>query len=499
MKRSRIALALIATTIVIASFPSISSAAVTCMGRTATIEGTPGDDQLAGTSNDDVIAGAGGDDVISGSDGNDLICGGAGTDAVFGEAGRDTVAGDAGRDQVSGGAGDDELSGGKGLDFANYYVSLTPVQVNLANGTATGEGNDTLGGIENIFGSLFDDDLTGDSRFNAISALDGDDRVDAGGGIDLIYDGVAPGSEGTDGDDQIDGGPGLDGVLYTQSSGPIEADLAAGSATGNGTDVIGGIEGVFGSPFDDVLEGDSQKNLFLGMGGDDTIDGREGGDAVAYWLATGPVTADLAAHQGSAPGEGTDDFTNVEGLLGSVRFDDDLRGDENNNLLDGDGGNDDLFGLEGNDWLVGGTGNDTIDGGDGTYDLADFSNTAFLEVIAAVEVDLSAGTARGQGNDTLADVEAAKGSSLNDELRGDGGVNLLFGEGGDDDLRGSGGNDFIDGGPGPNSANGQAGSDNCVNATERKSCEREGRPEEHPVLDEASEIEGWRRNFRRNF
>ena len=469
------------------------------MGRAATIEGTPGDDQLAGTSNADVIVGGGGDDVIGGSDGDDFVCGGAGDDAVFGEAGRDAVAGDGGSDQVSGGVDDDDIDGGKGLDYVNYYVSPTPVEVNLATGRASGDGNDTLEGIENIFGSLFDDNLVGNSGYNAIQALDGDDRVAAGGSTDLIYDGVAPESQGTDGDDNLDGGPGLDGVLYTSSPAAVSVDLAAGSSSGNGADVIAGIEGVFGSPFDDELAGDAQRNLFLGLGGDDTIDGREGGDAAAYWLAGGAVTADLAARQGSAPGEGTDDFTNIEGLLGSIRFDDELRGDDADNLLDGDGGNDDLAGLEGNDWLVGGTGNDMIDGGEGAYDIADFSNAIFLEVVAAVTVDLSAGTARGQGNDTLTDIEAAKGSSLNDELRGNGRVNLLFGEGGDDALRGSGGNDFIDGGQGPDSANGQAGTDNCVNANERKSCEREGRAQEHPIMDEASEIEGWRRNFRRNF
>lgn len=501
MKRSRIAPGVLAMTIVVIALPPSTSgaAAATCMGRSATIEGTPGDDQLAGTSNADVIAGGGGDDVISGSDGNDIVCGGGGNDAVFGEAGSDEVAGDGGRDQVSGGAGNDRLSGGKGLDFANYYVSPTPVVVNLATARASGEGDDSLEGIENIFGSLFDDDLVGDNGYNAIQALDGDDRVAAGGGIDLIYDGVAPGSQGTDGDDRLDGGPGLDGVLYSSSPASVSVDLAAGSSTGNGADVLAGVEGVFGSSFDDVLEGDSQRNLFLGLGGDDTIDGREGGDAVAYWLASGAVTADLAARQGSAPGEGTDAFSNVEGLLGSVGFGDDLRGDDGNNLIDGDGGNDDLSGLEGNDWLVGGPGNDTIDGGEGTYDLVDYSNTAFLEVVAAVTVDLSAGTARGQGNDTIAGTEATKGSSLNDVIRGNGLVNLLFGEGGNDDILGSGGNDFIDGGPGPDAANGQAGTDNCVNASQRTSCEREGRAEEHPVLNEASEIEGWRRNFRRNF
>jgi Ca2+-binding RTX toxin-like protein len=500
VKRSRTTAGLVATIIAVVVLPpSISGAASSCMGRTATIEGTAADDQLIGTSANDVIVGGGGDDVISGSDGNDVICGGKGNDALFGEAGSDVVRGDAGSDQISGGAGDDVMVGGKGLDFVNYYPSPVPVEVDLGAGHASGEGSDDLSGFENIFGSLFADDLVGSNASNTIQALDGDDRVDGAGGIDLIYDGVAPGSQGTDGNDQIDGGSGLDGILFTSSPGPVDVDLADGTATGNGTDVIGGIEGVFGSPFADVLEGDSQRNLFLGVGGDDTIDGREGDDAVAYWLASGPVTADLAAGEGSASGEGTDTFNNVEGLLGSVGFGDDLSGDAGDNLLDGDGGNDKLSGLDGNDWLVGGSGNDTIDGGEGTYDLVDHSNTAFLEVVAAVTVDLAAGTARGQGNDSIADVEAVKGSSLNDEIRGDGSVNLLFGEGGDDEIFGGGGNDFIDGGPGPDRADGQAGTDNCVDAKRRTSCERDRRAEDHPVLDEASAIEGWRRNFRRNF
>jgi Ca2+-binding RTX toxin-like protein len=478
---------------------SPTSAGTTCLGRTVTVEGTANDDQLTGTSGVDVIAGLGGNDTISGGEGNDIICGSAGNDALFGEFGNDVVSGDAGRDQVSGGLGADQILGGKGADYVNYFVSQAPVDVDLAAGTADGEGADTLEGIENIFGSIFGDDLVGNGRENSIQPLDGDDDVNGGGGIDLIYDGTGPGSEGSDGNDSLDGGPSFDGVLYTTSTSAIAVDLANGSAEGNGNDALAHVEGIFGSRFGDVLNGDDGRNLFLGLGGDDEIDGRGGGDAVAYWLAEGRVTADLASGQGSANGEGTDSFSNVEGLLGSVLFGDELSGDDGNNYVDGDGGNDDLAGLGGNDWLVGGPGNDTIEGGAGDYDLVDYSNTAFLEIVAAVEVDLAAGKAQGQGNDSLSEVEAVMGSSLDDELVGDSNPNRLFGMGGDDDIRGAGGDDFLSGGAGPDKLNGGPGSDSCARGEQVSACEGKGEPPEHPVLDDAEEIEAARRNFRRNF
>ncbi|MGH2729640.1 MAG: calcium-binding protein, partial [Actinomycetota bacterium] len=354
----------------LAAVPTASAAKATCLGRRATVVGTPGEDELTGTSGADVIAGRGGNDVISGRGGNDLICGGADNDAIFGEGGRDHVSGGDGDDQLSGGTGSDELVGGKGDDYANYFVSQTPVAVNLATGKASGEGNDSLRTIESIFGSSFDDDLVGDDTNNKIQPLGGDDQVAAGGGIDLIFDGVGPGFEGTDGDDTIDGGAYLDGVAYTSSPNAVDVNLETGLAQGNGTDDVVGIEGIFGSQFDDVLQGDTGRNLFLGQGGNDHIDGGTGpeGDAAAYWFATGPVNGNLQTNSAGGLGEGTDGLANIEGLLGSVLFGDVLTGDEQANYLAGDGGNHDLFGLEGNDWLVGGGGNDSLDGGPGEYD-----------------------------------------------------------------------------------------------------------------------------------
>lgn len=88
----------------------------TCMGRAATIVGTPGDDRLVGTDGDDVIVGLGGDDVIIGSRGDDRICAGRGDDTVYAQAGNDRVSGQGGYDLVFGGPGRDVLRGGGGPD-----------------------------------------------------------------------------------------------------------------------------------------------------------------------------------------------------------------------------------------------------------------------------------------------------------------------------------------------------------------------------------------------
>ena len=58
------------------------------------------------------------------------------------------------------------LEGGGGNDTATYIEFGTDVHVNLLTGTGwggTAEG-DALTGIENLTGSIFDDDLTGDDR-----------------------------------------------------------------------------------------------------------------------------------------------------------------------------------------------------------------------------------------------------------------------------------------------------------------------------------------------
>ena len=72
----------------------------------------------------------------------------------------------------------------------------------LQAGFSEGTGNDVLIALENIIGSLYDDDLRGDGQANRISGGVGDDVIDLRAGNDQ-----ADGGEGTD---TADGGAGTD-------------------------------------------------------------------------------------------------------------------------------------------------------------------------------------------------------------------------------------------------------------------------------------------------
>jgi hypothetical protein len=86
--------------------------------------------------------------------------------------------------------------------------------------------------------------------------------------------------QGLDGDDVLDGGDGIDTASFDLSPCCIRADLAAGTATGAGTDQLVGIENLTGSQGDDVLRGDGGPNVLSGLGGTDLLYGGDGDDQV---------------------------------------------------------------------------------------------------------------------------------------------------------------------------------------------------------------------------
>src|SRR5215213_1924614 len=121
-KRHAAALAaLILTAAALTTAPAVADdAPVTCMGRTVTIMGTDGPDNLIGQSGvADVIYAGGGNDFVSGGDfyeddevpgrAADYICGGPGEDHINGGDGQDSLRGQRGDDVVRGNAGADFL------------------------------------------------------------------------------------------------------------------------------------------------------------------------------------------------------------------------------------------------------------------------------------------------------------------------------------------------------------------------------------------------------
>ncbi|HEX8103952.1 MAG TPA: calcium-binding protein [Solirubrobacteraceae bacterium] len=302
----------------LASFlPAAASAAPAC-----TISGTTGPDTLKGTGGDDVICGLGGDDTLSGGGGDDTLVGGNGNDAIAGGTGTDTVA---------------------------FPTATGPVTVSLPDGTASGQGADALSGVENATGGTYGDTLTGGNAANVLSGGGGRDTLNGGYGGDTLAGGYGEdalnGSYGNDkldgggdrdtlnpsfGDDAVAGGAGVDRAIFPAATGPVGVDLGAGTASGQGTDTLTGVEDAVGSRHGDTLTGSSSPNALDGGAGDDTIAGASGNDAL-----TG--------------GDGKDT----------------LKGSYGNDGLAGGGGDDQLSGGVGDDDLDGGPGADHLDGGPG--------------------------------------------------------------------------------------------------------------------------------------
>ena len=205
-----------------------------CFGRQATIVGTPRPEVITGTARADVIVGRGGNDRIAGLSGSDRICGGGGNDTI------------------DGGAGDDRLTGDYGFDRLDFTQARNAVTVDLAARRATGQGIDRLGGFFIIEGSDYGDTLIGNLAPNAFLPGPGDDTVRGGGGLDR--------------------------VLFDLAPGPVTVDLALGTASGEGTDILVGIEGAEGSAFDDTLTGNALSNELWGLGGNDALLGVDGDD-----------------------------------------------------------------------------------------------------------------------------------------------------------------------------------------------------------------------------
>lgn len=199
--------------------------------------------------------------------GNDTLKGGGGDDDLFGHRGDDTLIGGGGDDYLHGGRGKDTYDGGAGDDQLSFVERDTTgthgVTIDAAKGTAIDPwGNkETFKSIENFRGTLLDDTMTGSSRDERFMGLKGDDKIDGGGGFDVVRY-------------QRDSN-------YGAKHG-VTVDLTKGTATdGFGDkDTLKNIEGARGSDFADKLTGSAVNNLLTGEGGNDTIAGKGGNDTL---------------------------------------------------------------------------------------------------------------------------------------------------------------------------------------------------------------------------
>jgi Ca2+-binding RTX toxin-like protein len=88
----------------------------------------------------------------------------------------------------------------------------------------------------------------------------------------------------------------------------------------------------------------------------------------------------------------------------------------------------------------------------------------FAGAPAGVDVNLTKGTARGLGHDTLRGTFIVYGTRFADHMVGDEEANQFFGEGGDDTLSGRDGDDRLNGSDGNDVINGDNGADGIYGA-----------------------------------
>lgn len=395
---------------------------------------------------DNVFNGLGGNDSMSGGRGNDTLYGGEGHDLLFGQQGDDLLEGENGNDFMRGGTGNDTLNGGNGFDRVSFFPTgsdtvLTGVTVSLLmQGVAqdTGQGLDTLIGVEALSGTPFNDSLTGDNNVNWLVSADtdgagGDDSLFGLGGNDLLE--VAAGNHILDGGADTDT-LSFNALGFTLANGVSVSLLLQGGAqaTGIGSMTISNVENLSGSSLDDVLTGDGNANALYGAGGNDVLIGGGGNDFLygdALISAYDPVDGN--------PG-GPAQYADVT-LFGQV---------------------------DGNDILDGGAGNDIMHGGAG-IDTASFASSS--ERVSATLNSFGNGSAINSDAteiDSLISIENLTGSAFNDSLNGNNfanvlnggaGHDLLFGRGGDDVMIGGEGDDFLRGSDGADTLDGGSGWD----------------------------------------
>jgi Ca2+-binding RTX toxin-like protein len=241
------------------------------------------------------------------------------------------------------------------------------------------------------------------------------------------------------GDDTIDGLQGFDTIDYRAAPAGINVTSADETFIFDGFGafdrVISGVEGIFGSSFRDVIEGNAVDNRFFGFDGDDLLRGGSGNDR-------------LDGGRGNDTLDGEEGFDTLLGRSGA----DVLIGGEGggDSMLGGDG--DDVLTANSDDFLTANSDEPVVMRGNAGNDAMSFvGQFSFAEVFGdngndlAVIVSDGGGTlSGGRGDDVLSLLADPSGSSGgvqggpgNDTIR----VELEFGE----EISGGDGDDTISG------------------------------------------------------
>ncbi|KAM3113150.1 DUF4347 domain-containing protein, partial [Phormidesmis sp. 146-33] len=161
------------------------------LGGNDTIAGNEGTDLVLGGTANDTIAGGTEDDSLLGDNGRIVLTGGAvrlietidsgigGNDTIFGNQGNDLIAGGFANDLIYGDKGDDKILGDNGrFDYAFAGDTVVGPDSNLATLDFLTTTDPTLGGRDEIYGGLDNDQLLGGTEADALYGDNGLEALD---------------------------------------------------------------------------------------------------------------------------------------------------------------------------------------------------------------------------------------------------------------------------------------------------------------------------------
>ncbi|HEY0599177.1 calcium-binding protein [Brevundimonas sp.] len=392
-------------------------------GTANQLQGGLGDDDYYVDANDTLVefAGEGHDQVFTSQSRlvlaanlEDLSYTGSGAFSGVGNAEDNLITGNIGADVLSGGGGADGLDGGDGVDTADYSRAAAGVVASLAGGGATDDGDgsaDTFASIENLLGSVWDDDLTGDAGANVLDGGDGYDLLVGGGGVDVLR-----------------GGLDYDMADYSAAAGGVVVKLNVGLTPNDGdgaSDQLVSIEDVTGSAFDDVLIGDTADNYLYGGSGRDVLIGGAGDDLLEggngapnqlqgglgddrYYVEANDTLVEFADEGYDSVATTLNSYTlrsnfeelGFDGVGNFVGV-----GNAGDNVIVGGDGDDILTGGLGDDFLVGTSGCGCGGGGNDTVVLAGVFEDYLIEDLGGGIWGVTDSVAGRDGADLLVDID----------------------------------------------------------------------------------------------
>ncbi len=304
---------------------------------------------------------------------------------------------------------------GASNNTGGYKVTVKEVSVLPVGESGDIEGSDTVN--DKLTGTDLAEVILGFGGDDTLTGLGGDDTLNGGAGSDLLIGGKGGdkliGGDANDPDDM----QGIDTISYAASAEGVTINLRDGTAMGGdaeGDELGDDIENVMGSMYDDTITGTDDVTLgnrIWGLGGMDRLYGGEGPDT--------------------------------------------LSGGAGDDMLDG-GDEDDI--------LIGGPGADALTGGAGD-DTASYAGSMMGVTVRFHAMQAMHGDAEG---DTFVDTTTNTYTVLDEDeeeqdmtetvpdvinLTGSGGDDILAGDSRDNEIRGGGGNDRLYGGPGGNYKN----------------------------------------------